>query len=115
MEIMKNLVAQAAYGQVLVTLLPDRYRPLVIHALKYKNNALILFYSLYCFVIFCSMKHVLDGKVIVNDDSLPKLYTDRSLNISADANEIETLHTDVATTSSVTVYVFRNVYSQQNV
>jgi hypothetical protein len=59
---------------------------------------------------------VLDGKVIVNDDSLPKLYTDWSLNISTDEiNETETMHTDIATITSVTVHVFRPAYSQQNV
>jgi hypothetical protein len=59
---------------------------------------------------------VLDGRVAVNYDRLPKLYTDQSLNISADEiNETEILHTDVATTSSVTVHVFRPLYSQQNV
>jgi hypothetical protein len=59
---------------------------------------------------------VLDGKVIVNDDSLPQIYTDWSLNISADENnETETTHTDIATTTSVTVHVFRPAYSQQNV
>jgi hypothetical protein len=69
---------------------------------------------------------VLDGKIIVNDDSLPKLtvnddslpklYTDWSLNVPAEKiNGTETLHTDVAITSTVTVHVFGPVYSQQNV
>lgn len=106
-------MAQAACGQVLVTLLPTRYRPLVTHALRKINNAFILFYSLYCFMIFCRMKHGFGWQSNSEWWQFAKIYTDQSLTISADGiNETKTLHT-VATTSSVTVHIFRPVYSQR--
>jgi hypothetical protein len=55
-EIVKNFCGSNCIRSSF-TLLPTRYRQLVIHALRYRNNAFILFYSLYCSVIFCGMKH----------------------------------------------------------
>lgn len=48
-------MSEAAYSGVFVAVHPARYRPLSIARMQ--NSAFILFCSLYCIMIFCSIKH----------------------------------------------------------
>jgi hypothetical protein len=94
-------------------LVPARYRPLVIGALRYSKYAKQCIHStLFTLLIYDFLQYETQVWVAASDGILLELYADWFSVSPDESSETEYLNTDVATTSSGTVHVLMLNHSQ---